>query len=56
MTPENIRAQHRRLALVTGIMLVAGGIAPFFPQFAIGAMLVAILSIVVTTGTRMLVD
>jgi hypothetical protein len=27
-----------------------------FPQFAIGAMLVAILSIVVTTGTRMLVD
>ncbi len=56
MAPESVRAQHRRLILVTLIMLVAGAIAPFFPQFAIGAMLVAILYIVVTTGTRMLVD
>ncbi len=36
--------------------LVAAGFAPFFPQFAIVAMLVAIRYIVVTTGTRMLVD
>jgi uncharacterized membrane protein len=56
MTPESITSQHRRLILVTTIMLVAGAIAPFFPQFAIGGMLVAILYIVVTTGTRMLVD
>lgn len=49
-------AQHRRLISVTLIMLVAGCIAQFFPQFAIGAMLVAILYIIATTGTRMLVD
>jgi uncharacterized membrane protein len=56
MTPESVTAQHRRLIVVTLIMLVAAGIAPFFPQFAIGAMLVAILYIVGTTGNRMLVD
>jgi hypothetical protein len=56
MTPANVTAQHRRLILVTLIMLVAGCVAPFFPQFAIGAMLTAILYIIVTTGTRMLVD
>jgi uncharacterized membrane protein len=56
MKPESVMAQHRRLLLVTLIMVVAGCIAPFFPQFAIGAMLVAILYVIVTTGTRMLVD
>jgi uncharacterized membrane protein len=56
MQAESVMAQHRRLILVTLIMLVAGCIAPFFPQFAIGAMLLAILYIIVTTGTRMLVD
>lgn len=56
MTRSSIVAQHRRLILVTLIMLVAGGIAPFFPQFAIGAMLIAILYIVFTTGTRLLAD
>jgi uncharacterized membrane protein len=56
MQPERVMAQHRRLILVTLIILVAGCIAPFFPQFAIGAMLVAILYVIVTTGSRMLVD
>lgn len=56
MTPENVKAQHRRLIVVTLIMFVAGCIAPFLPQIAIGAMLAAILYVILTTGTRMLVD
>jgi uncharacterized membrane protein len=56
MPQDDVRAQHRRLIVVTLILLVAGCVAPFFPQFAIGAMLVAILYIIVTTGSRMLVD
>jgi uncharacterized membrane protein len=56
MPPDAVHAQHRRLILVTLIMLVPGCIAPFFPQFAIGTMLVSILYIIVTTGSRMLVD
>ncbi len=56
MTTESTQAQHRRLILVTVIMLAAACTAPFFPQLSIVAMLVAILYIVVTTGTRMLVD
>jgi uncharacterized membrane protein len=56
MMPESVRAQHRRLILVTLVMLVAACVAPFFPQFAIVAMLVAILYIIATTGNRMLVD
>jgi uncharacterized membrane protein len=55
LTRASVLAQHRRLIVVTLVMLGAC-IAPFFPQFAIGAMLVAILSIIVTTGSRMLVD
>jgi hypothetical protein len=42
--------------VVTLIMFVAGCIAPFLPQIAIGAMLAAILYVILTTGTRMLVD
>ncbi len=56
MEPASVRAQHHRLIVVTLVMLVAGSVAPFFPQFAIGAMLVAMLYIIVTTGSRMLVD
>jgi uncharacterized membrane protein len=56
MPEEHVRAQHRRLIVVTLIMLGAGCVAPFFPQFSIGAMLLAIISIIVTTGSRMLVD
>jgi uncharacterized membrane protein len=56
MTRETVRAQHRRLILVTLIMAAAGCVAPFFPQLAIGAMLVGILYVVVTTGSRMLAE
>jgi len=56
MTRESVMAQHRRLILVTLIIFGAACVAPFFPQFAIGAMLVAILYIIATTGSRMLVD
>jgi len=56
MARENVRSQHRRLIVVTLILLVAACIAPIFPRFAIGAMLVAILCIIATTGSRMLVD
>jgi uncharacterized membrane protein len=55
-TPEIVRATGRRLWLVIGVMLAAALIAPFFPQAAIVVMLLAIGYVVVTTGSRALVD
>jgi uncharacterized membrane protein len=56
-TPRDVeRAISRRLAVITSLIVVASVVAPFFPYYAIGAMLLALLYVVLTTGTRLLVD
>jgi uncharacterized membrane protein len=54
--PELVRAIGRRLLYVTALMAVACAIAPFFPYFAIVAVLLAMLYVAITTGSRLLVD
>ncbi|MGB6985433.1 MAG: TMEM175 family protein [Candidatus Aquilonibacter sp.] len=54
--PELVRAIGRRLVYVTVIMAVASAVAAFFPYVAIGAVLLAMLYVAVTTGSRLLVE
>jgi uncharacterized membrane protein len=55
-TPDLISAISRRLTLVTVLLIVACGVAPFFPYYAIGAILLMMLYIALTVGTRFLVE
>jgi uncharacterized membrane protein len=54
--PELITAISRRLTLVTVLLVAACGVAPFFPYYAIGAVLLTMLYITLTVGTRFLVE
>jgi uncharacterized membrane protein len=54
--PELISAISRRLVLVTILLVTACGVAPFFPYYAIGAVLLMMLYIGLTVGTRFLVE
>jgi uncharacterized membrane protein len=54
--PEPIAAVSRRLTLVTVLLVGACGVAPFFPYYAIGAVLLTMLYIATTVGTRLFVE
>ena len=54
--PELTRAISQRLMFVMAVLLVASVIAPFFPYFSISAILIAMLYVAWTTGSRLLVD
>jgi uncharacterized membrane protein len=51
-----VRDISRRLTFVTVLLVAACGVAPFFPYYAIGAVLVTMLYIGLTVGTRLLVE
>jgi uncharacterized membrane protein len=55
-TPELVPAISRRLTFVTFLLLAACGVAPFFPYYAIGAVLLMMCYIALTVGTRFLVE
>ena len=55
-TPQLVSAVSRRLTLVTVLFAVGCGVAPFFPYYAIGAVLVTMLYIALTVGTRLFVE
>jgi uncharacterized membrane protein len=54
--PDLIRAVSHRLIFVMVVLIVVSLIAPFFPYFSIGAILIAMFYVAWTTGARLLVD
>jgi len=54
--PELVRAIGRRLLYVTGLLILASAVAPFFPYAAILAVLVTMVYAAFTTGARLIVD
>lgn len=54
--PELVRAIGKRLLYVTAMMAIASAVAAFFPYVAIGVVLLAMLYVALTTGSRLLVE
>jgi uncharacterized membrane protein len=55
-TPNLVSAVSRRLIIVTVLLVAACGVAPFFPYYAIGAVVLTMLYIALMVGTRFLVE